>query len=121
MSAALGLAYLEEFDTILKKKEAIAVAYHEHLPDLQWQKIPCSTNHYIVAALIDSPKAFAKANPDWEMRFYYDSIVSEEDEKVSFDDANLHLPNIEYVSRHIVALPSYPDLELERIKELRMP
>lgn len=121
LSAALGLAYLEEFDTILAKKKAIAEAYHEHLPDIQWQKIPHSTNDYIVAGLVDSPKAFAKVNPDFEMRFYYSHIVSETDDFVPFENAKLSLPNTEYVSRHIVALPSFPDMNLDDIKRLRMP
>ena len=125
LSAALGLTYIDQLDIILKEKADIAGAYKEAFPGLQWQKIPVSTNNYIVAALVDSPKAWQKVNPGFGFRFYYDSIVNEEDERSTYEEtfssSAIHLPNTEYVSRHIIAFPSWPDMPIERIKEMNMP
>jgi len=122
LSAALGLAYFEKLDEILEKKARIAQMYREHFPKLEWQKIPISTNNYIVAALVDSPREWQRANPDVEYRFYYDSMVNEEDELVPFEATQsqhaLTLPNTEYVSRHIIAFPSWTDMDLSVIEKM---
>ena len=124
LSAALGLAYISHLDDILKKKQEIAAAYKAKFPKLQWQSIPSTTNHYIVAALVDSPRDWQRLNPDVEFRFYYDSMVNEQDELVPFEATQsqntLTLPNTEYVSRHIIAFPSWPDMDIEAIKEIRV-
>lgn len=125
MSAALGLAYFQHIDDVLAKKRDIANAYRKKLPNLQWQSIPVSTNNYIVAALVDAPREWQRANPDMEFRFYYDSIVNEQDELVPFEATqasnDLRLPNTEYVSRHIIAFPSWPDMDLSVIEKMVEP
>src|SRR3990167_9054743 len=120
--AALGLAHWEGFKDNLEKKRLIAEEYRRRFPELQWQEIPVGTNHYAVAALVDSPANVRKDNPDWEFRDYYQSIVNENDEFVGFGNGwdMGHLPNTEYVARHILAFPSWPDLEIERIGELKV-
>src|SRR3990167_6500593 len=120
--AALGLAHWEGFKDNLEKKRLIAEEYRRRFPHLQWQDIPIGTNHYAVAALVDSPADVRKNNPDWEFLDYYQSIVNENDEFVGFGNGwdMGHLPNTEYVSRHILAFPSWPDLEIERIQELKL-
>jgi len=122
--AALGLAHWEGFKDNLEKKRLIAEEYRKRFPQLQWQEIPVGTNHYAVAALVDSPTDVRKNNPEWEFRDYYQSIVNEHDEFVGFGNGNgshtRNLPNTNYVARHILAFPSWPDLEIERIAELKI-
>jgi len=117
-SAIVGRAYLRSFREILDRKERISREYRKAFPGLQWQKIPQSTNHYVMAALCDT-KRIKVLNPEWEYRDYYQGIVSEENERIPFSESGHHLPNTNYVSRSILAFPSFPDMDIGRIREMR--
>jgi len=125
LSAALGLAYMARLDEILMRKQAIADEYRRRLKSVNWQKIPIATNNYIVAGLVDSPRDWQKSNPDVEFRFYYDSIVNEEDEPTKYantvDNTLPALPKTRYVSRHILAFPSFPEMTMQDIEKVREP
>jgi len=120
MSAAVGLANLRVFDSVLARKKIIAETYRKTLP-LAWQEIPHSTNHYIVAATVPSPKDIRKKNPGWEYRDYYQSIVSEKDEPTPIETMpeNGSLKVTREVSRHIIAFPAYPDMDVSKIREMK--
>ena len=126
MNAALGMAYIEKTDEILRFKREIARVYRK-IFGFDWQRIPFATNHYIVAALVPSPADIKKKNPDWEFRDYYQAMVSETDEPMSFEDAlqqegglTSDLAITRYVSRHVLAFPSWPEMPLGAIGGLRV-
>ena len=127
LNAALGIAYLDHMDEIIRLKADIARTYRK-THGFDWQRIPFASNNYIVAGLVPSSSDMRKKNPDWEFRDYYQTMADENDETTSFEKAlyptvPIHLQSdlaiTRYVSRHILAFPSWPQMPLERIEELR--
>src|SRR3990167_7352256 len=119
MEAILGLAYLDKLNEILEKKREIAETYHKVFPQVQWQSIPYSTNNYIVAGLVDAPMNVIVANSGAEFRRYYDTAINESNERTPMADLD-GLPNTKSVAQRILAFPSWPEMPLERIKEIRV-
>ena len=119
MEAILGLAYFDKLNEILEKKHEIAETYHKVFPQVQWQAIPHSTNNYIVAGLVDAPMNVILANSGAEFRRYYDTAINESNVRTPMADLD-GLPNTKSVAQRILAFPSWPDMPLERIKEIRI-
>ena len=119
MEAILGLAYFDKLNEILEKKKEIAEAYRKVFPQVQWQVIPHSTNNYIVAGLVDAPMNVILANSGVEFRRYYDTAINESNERTPMADLD-GLPNTKSVAQRILAFPSWPEMPLERIKEIRI-
>lgn len=107
MSAILGNAYLGSMRAILEKKREIAEAYRRRLPDLKWQIIPHVTSHYIIAAEVDDRSKVIRDNPHMEFRTYY-----------NVEDSNL--PVTDRLSKRIIAFPSWPDMPLEVVDDIRI-
>ena len=127
LNAALGIAYLDHMDEIIRLKADISRTYRK-THGFDWQRISFASNNYIVAGLVPSSSDMRKKNPDWEFRDYYQTMADENDETTSFEKAlyptvPIHLQSdlaiTRYVSRHILAFPSWPQMPLEYIKELK--
>ena len=123
MNAALGLAYIEKMDEILRLKGEIARTYRK-THGFDWQRVPFATNNYVVAALVPSPLVLKKRNPDWEFKDYYQTMADEEDKLFYFDDESnpsfrIAPENTRMVSRHILAFPSWPEMPPETIRKLQ--
>ena len=117
--AAIGLAQLEEADTILSKKSQMAIWYKEGLKStpltFQASEKNCFNSTWMVSVLTqdnqtrDALRSFLRErsietrpffNPAHKMPVYY----SED-----------HLPNSETLSKRGLNLPSYPDLSEEEV------
>ena len=123
LNAALGLTYLDHMDEIMRLKAIISKTYRK-VHGFDWQHIPFATNNYVVAALVPSPSEIRKRNPNLEFKDYYQTIVNDNDETFYFDDESnpffqILQENTRRVSRHILAFPSWPEMPLEYIKELK--
>jgi len=121
--AALGLRYLPFLGEIVRRKAAIADEWRNRLPGLRWQRIPFSTNNYIVAATFESVEGrdlFVKAHPNIEFRKYYSAAADETDSGGRFDapgGTGYSLPVTDSVRARLLAFPSWPDMPLRRIRE----
>ena len=121
LEAALGLAYLDELPGIIEKKRRLRNWYEQNFPKLAFQRIPVSTNNYVVAALVDGnlhqdPAGwFADSYPAVEIRRYYSPAVDESGVKIDqFPEA---LVNTRFVRDCLVAFPSWPDLRTKDLEE----
>ena len=121
LEAALGLAHLDELPGIVERKRRLRAWYERNFNDMRFQRIPQSTNNYVIAAVLDEDlglydaKEYIDGFPLVELRRYYSPAVDESGTQIdSFPEA---LVNTRFVRDRIVAFPSWPDLRTKDLEE----
>lgn len=120
--AAIGLAQLEAIDTILDKKRKIALCYDENLRGLplKTHKEQEGTTHsfWMCSVILDNPeqrdtlRAYLKDNGVDTRPFFYPA------HKMPHCASTEHFENAENISQRGINLPSYPDLDLDKVLEI---
>lgn len=96
--AVIGLYYLKRIREITEKKQKIFTTYHSKLPYAS-QAIPIATSYGYYAMLVENRDLLLeKLQGKIECRVRYTPLVS-------------GLPNSDYVAKHILCLPCYPNLD----------
>ena len=106
-SAAIGLAQLKKLNVLNKKRRDIAKRYSQEI-NLQ-HKMPFSKDsvYHFYWILVKDRDDFRKsmAKKGIETGIHYQPI-----HKMSMYKAGVHLPNTENISKHIVSIPTHPNL-----------
>ena len=104
ISCVIALEYLHRLDKMLAEKRRVAAYYRKNLP-YRFQKIPHDSTHSKICFLCDnSEEVIARAAAAGvECRRYYKPLQD--------------LPYSEYVYYHIVCLPAWAGVDVERVVE----
>ena len=120
--AAMGLAILDEIDTIKEKRETVWRYYKEHIPKniqlLDWNK-NCTLNYAYFPIILKTEKqllhlleVFGKNNI-YPRRYFNPSLNT-----LDYIKKKQSCPISEDISKRILCLPIYPDLEKRNILKI---
>lgn len=130
--AALGLLQLKYIDEAIEKRKRIAELYRSHLGNIKGIKIfkdieGVRHNYSYLPILIDQ-KEFGKSRDEvyedlkkyniYTRRYFYPLISQFPTYKGLPSAAEDNLPIAEKITKQILCLPVYPDLELETVEDV---
>lgn len=122
MQAALGLAQLEQINSISQSKIRVNDAYREclkDLPGIQLQKIEKEVSAIIWAVAVKIDSAFFKGDRDYLVQALLAEGIETRPGFYSFDKMPIYnckpLKNSISISENVISLPSYPTLTNDTI------
>lgn len=135
VQAAFGLLQLKSVETAIKKRKEITTKYREYLKDVSgltflneidgvlhnYAYFPILINSKIFGKTRDEIYSLLKQNNIFSRKYFYPLISEFSTYKGLDSSSSLNLPIATEISRQVLCLPIYPDLEIidvERIVSL---